>query len=235
MRFLQSKQTPKWRNWRKRKNAQILLGAWLPHRDRSKRQGVTPPARYIINPQVRHNYITGEEWGQIWEDSIPFEDLFLPWYCHCSCVWSCSLSELTFFLLISPFLITFSPIHWLQSCFFCVLLVTERLPLPFCMIWILWSFRKLHLWELAESKTDSLVIIRRHLFDYFCKFCHDSLGGKARGLRVLLILTKFFGSNFLHGHSSRAGLQNWLIPFSKSCFQKHCNGTELLWSNVIHL
>lgn len=101
--FLQSKQTPKWRNWRKRKNAQILLGAWLPHRDRSKRQGVTPPARYIINPQVRHNYITGEEWGQIWEDSIPFEDLFLPWYCHCSCVWSYSLSELTFFLLISPF------------------------------------------------------------------------------------------------------------------------------------
>lgn len=101
--FLQSKQTPKWRNWQKRKNAQILLGAWLPHRDRSKRQGVTPPARYIINPQVRHNYITGEEWGQIWEDSIPFEDLFLPWYCHCSCVWSYSLSELTFFLLISPF------------------------------------------------------------------------------------------------------------------------------------
>lgn len=74
--FLQSKQTPKWRNWRKRKNAQILLGAWLPHRDRSKRQGVTPPARYIINPQVRHNYITGEEWGQIWEDSIPLKIYF---------------------------------------------------------------------------------------------------------------------------------------------------------------
>lgn len=79
--FLQIKAAHKWRNWQNEK-FQILLGARLPHRDRSKPERVTPPAYYIISPQVRHNYITGEEWGQIWEDCNPFEDLFLSWYCH---------------------------------------------------------------------------------------------------------------------------------------------------------